>query len=303
MADSAACHEVQHLDEFKSLNSEQKLNVLFTKLHRTEQKLKTYETLLTDIKSLQTEVNVIQDNVKLLDTNVEGLAEQVCTLQTSIDNHSNSITKNKNSLDTLLKRDTEKNEKLTKNNQTILEQEIKIKTLQQEINDLEQYGRRTMCVIQGIPYKKDEDTDNIIKNIIDKMDSPVDYNKIDISHRQRNDENAGIIVKFVDRKSRNSFYDARKVLQDRKTSTKALGYTIDRPFYINESLTQLNGDIFKDARKKLLKTGRMKYVWTTSNGQIKAKRGDAARTYNIRTKEDTAKLEVKYQPLQELITK
>ena len=48
----------------------------------------------------------------------------------------------------------------------------------------------------------------------------------------------------------------------------------------------MNGDILKHARDQLLKTSRLKYVWTTSNVQIKTKRSDESRTYNIRDKED-----------------
>ena len=67
-------------------------------------------------------------------------------------------------------------------------------------------------------------------------------------------------------------------------------YTTEKSIYINESLTKMNGDIFKHAGDQLLKTSRLKYVWTTSNGQIKTKRSDESRTYNIRDKEDVAKL-------------
>ena len=300
MADAATVKEemtVIHLDDFKSLNQEQKLNIIFLKLNKCE-------SIFGDIKSLQQDITKIQSNIKTLDTNLSGLAEQFSALEKIVENHTTKIDKYKDQIDTLLKRDTEKHEKIC-NLITIKNNEKELKTARQEINDLEQYGRRTICVVKGIPYKRQENTDKYIKDIIAKMDTPgVDQNDIDLSHRQNNSENAGIIVKFVNRKSRNAFYNARKSLGEKGITTKTLGFDAADPIYINESLTQINGDIFKDARKRLLKTGRMRFVWTTGNGQIKATRGgEGAPTHNIRNKEDVTKLVNKYQPLQDIIIK
>ena len=156
-----------------------------------------------------------------------------------------------------------------------------------------------MCIVKGIPFTNDEDTDKIIGNLIHEMEAPIDLSKIDISHRQSNRQDAGIIAKFVDRRSRNIFYNSRKKLGDNNITSKSLGYRVDQKIFINESLTQINGDIFKEARSKLLKTNKMRYVWTTSNGQIKASRGgDKAKIFNIKSKEDVTELVNKFQPLQ-----
>ena len=208
-------NNVQHLDDFKVLNHEQKLNVLFIKLNKQE-------SLFQDLKALQNDVNNIQESMKLLDTNVEGLAGQFNDLQKSVDSHDVRIKTNKTLINNLLNKDTEKDQKITTNKNQINKLENALKTIRQELNDQEQYTRRTMCVVKGIPYKTGEDTDKIISSIINKLELPIKDSDIDISHRQRNDENAGIIVKFVNRKSRNEFYNGRKKLRENKITTKSI---------------------------------------------------------------------------------
>ena len=207
------------------------------------------------------------------------------------------IKTNKTLINNLLNKDTEQDQKITTNKNQINKLENALKTIRQELNDQEQYTRRTMCVVKGIPYKTGEDTDKIISSIINKLELPIKDSDIDISHRQRNDENAGIIVKFVNRKSRNEFYNGRKKLRENKITTKSIDYTEDQPIYINESLTQLNGEIFRHARHRLLGTGRMKWVWTSSNGVIKASRGEGMKKHIIKNKEDVAKLELNNKPM------
>ena len=68
--------------------------------------------------------------------------------------------------------------------------------------------------------------------MVDGQCVQIDHNKIDISHRQRADRNAGIIVKFTDRTSRNT-YDSRKVfIIEKKITLKPLGYIVDKSIYI-----------------------------------------------------------------------
>ncbi|XP_066929094.1 mitochondrial inner membrane magnesium transporter MIT1-like [Clytia hemisphaerica] len=169
---------VQHLDDFKVLNHEQKLNVLFIKLNRQE-------SLFQDLKALQNDVNNLQESVKLLDTNVEGLAYQFNDLQKEVDSHDGRVKSNKTQINTLLNKDTEHDQKIMSNKSEINKLQNALKTIRQEVNDQEQYTRRTMCVVQGIPYKKEEDTDKIIGDIITKLDVPIQSSDIDISHRQR----------------------------------------------------------------------------------------------------------------------
>ena len=85
---------------------------------------------------------------------------------------------------------------------------------------------------------------------------------IEISHRTSTKPDAAIIVKFFAREKKETFLKARKSLF--KKTTNDIGYIEKQPIFINENLTQINGQLFKDARDILLqKENRLvKYVWT-----------------------------------------
>ena len=170
--------------------------------------------------------------------------------------------------------------------------ESSLEISKKEINDLEQYGRRTMVTVSGIPRAKDENTNNLILNLASKLDVELTEQDIDISHRTSNNANATIIVKFENRKKRNLFYfEGRKALKDKKTTSLDLGLSEDNDLYINESLTAINGELYSTARKKLLKEKRFKYIWTR-NGKIFGKRDDLEKTkvVTIMNKEQINKL-------------
>ena len=77
----------------------------------------------------------------------------------------------------------------------------KLRKGQGALNDLEQYGRRNMVDIGGIPRKKDEDTDDIVFKIAKKLDMTVKKDDIEISHRTSANKDAPIIVKFISRRT------------------------------------------------------------------------------------------------------
>jgi len=78
---------------------------------------------------------------------------------------------------------------------------------------------------------------------------------------------------------------------------KDLGYGEKQNIYINESLTQLNGDLYQYARSKLLKTNRFRFVWIT-NGIINVKEDETnnTKTLTIKNREQINKLFYDTQP-------
>jgi len=132
-----------------------------------------------------------------------------------------------------------------------------------------------MLVVKRIPRTKDEDTDNLIINLGNHLNTETQTKDIDISHRTSNDANADIIVKFDSRRARDRFYLGRKQLKERGTTAKDIGFNINNKIYINESLTSKNGDLFKYTRGKLTKTNRFKFAWTT-NGTVKVRKDDSS---------------------------
>uniref|UniRef100_A0A7M5UKD5 FP protein C-terminal domain-containing protein n=1 Tax=Clytia hemisphaerica TaxID=252671 RepID=A0A7M5UKD5_9CNID len=129
------------------------------------------------------------------------------------------------------------------------------------LNDLQQYSRRNMVDIHGIPRLNREDTDKLVTVLAGKMGLTLLKSDIEISHRTHPGANAPIIVKFLSRGTRNAFFDKRKNL--RNIRVRDLGDHFGdcgHKIYVNESLTTQNVDIFKAAKNKFGRNN--KYIWT-----------------------------------------
>ena len=127
------------------------------------------------------------------------------------------------------------------------------------INSLEQYERKQMGDIVGIPRFDIEDTDKIVLAISEKFNMDLCLDDIEISHRVSNHDKAPIIVKFKSRRKRDQFLSEGK---QSKIMTEDLGYqeeNSENRIYINENLTKRNKDIFIETKIKL--KGKAKYIW------------------------------------------
>ena len=135
-----------------------------------------------------------------------------------------------------------------------------MKENQANINDLEQYGRREMLNIFGVPRRDNEKTDEIVLDIADKLGFDLYDEDIEVSHRTSSKPTAPIIVKFNSRKVRDMLYDAR--LDLKYISSKDIGFNEEHSLYFNESLTEVNRELFKEAWKSLKKSGLYERVIT-----------------------------------------
>lgn len=152
-----------------------------------------------------------------------------------------------------------------------------ISQLKEELNELEQYGRRDCLEIRGIPVVEDEDTDNLVKQVGQLIDVEVEEDDISISHRlfaprsqggsrNRAIQDPAIIVKFVRRNLRDEFYSARSQLRSKTTRDLGMMRINERKIFITESLTQQNRKIFNrclQAKREL----KFQFLWT-SHGKI-----------------------------------
>jgi len=133
--------------------------------------------------------------------------------------------------------------------------------LELSVNILEQYSRRPCLEFQGIPYTKDESTDELIIELAQKIGVNICNSDINISHRlvqpTNSNPNPGIIAKFHSRKVRDAVFSNRKKLgsqqfKDGKGRSK---------YFINESLTKANKGLFTTCLE-FKKFHGYKYVWT-----------------------------------------
>lgn len=134
--------------------------------------------------------------------------------------------------------------------------------LESKLNQLEQYGRRSMLEINGVKKFAEESTDKIVVEIAECMNVDLNPGDIEVSHRLSRKENAGIIVKFISRKMRDAFLNAsrKKIL-----ANKDIGIDSDQKIFINKSLTRTNKDLLFFTKQHL--KSYYKYIWF-SNEQL-----------------------------------
>jgi len=131
--------------------------------------------------------------------------------------------------------------------ETLLGLESQNEALELPVNELEQYSRRPCLEIQGIPYTKDESTDELIIELAQKIGVNICNSDISVSHRlaqpTNSNPNPGVIAKFHSRKVRDAVFSNRKKLgsqqfKDGKGRSK---------YFTNESLTKLTKSCLKFA--------------------------------------------------------
>lgn len=154
--------------------------------------------------------------------------------------------------------------------------------LKNEVDALEQYGRRSLIRISGIPEPTEEgDTTEKVRKIISDIDPSYEITNIIRSHRVgKPDEKAAAVVKHRQIIVRLSDPGVKfRILKCGKNLKQNPEY---RHVYLNEDLTVTRSTICYHARQ-LVKRRKAKNVWTT-NGTISLK-DNTGEIHNISTKD------------------
>ena len=94
----------------------------------------------------------------------------------------------------------------------------KVTFLEQQLNDLDAYGRRQNLEIHNIPIKHNKDAENLALQVLQKIDNSMKASDIDVAHRIAKETDVHgqkkrtrpIIVRFLSRKVRNEIYRKRR---------------------------------------------------------------------------------------------
>ena len=158
----------------------------------------------------------------------------------------------------------------------IKQQDRRIRQNERELNDLQQYSRRWNLRVFKVPEKEETAADctAVCAIFSDMVDIPITASDIEVAHRtgQRSSARARpILVRFFDRKKRDSVLTSRRNLKNKGT-------------VIGEYLTYANYQVFR----KVSEHSATMSVWS-SNGKIlaKVKNGRIVRV-NIHTDLDEA---------------
>ena len=171
----------------------------------------------------------------------------------------------------------------------------KVEKLKETLNEMEQYSRRECLEIQGIPASSEVEmsSNKTVVKIGELMGIDIDEDDISVSHRlpvsskyKGKTHDPKIIVKLIRRDVKEQFYRSRKELKN--VTTQHLGYSVANHIFVNESLTGMNKELFRDCLKAK-KDLNFTYVWT-SNGKINMHKDQLSQVIHIRNKNALLKL-------------
>ncbi|XP_042150121.1 uncharacterized protein LOC121838117, partial [Ixodes scapularis] len=110
----------------------------------------------------------------------------------------------------------------------VAEQDLQIRELKIAVDNAEQYSRRKNIEIHGIAQRPNENMLEVVKNLADKLELPqLAPEDVEAAHRlgAREGKTAPILVRFVERRTRDHWMTKRVTLRNEK-------------IYINENLTK-----------------------------------------------------------------
>ena len=170
----------------------------------------------------------------------------------------------------------------------VLQSENEIKLLQQSFNDMDQYLRRDCVKIRGLPIDSQQNSNNLVLKIAEKIGIDIKESDISVSHilrrrnfvdqsRLRQNSTEAIIVKFVRRDIKDKFYRARKNLKNLTAAN--FDFESSNKIFINENLTRKNKELFNSGLNIKREKG-YKFIWTNNGSD----------SINIRNQNDLQKL-------------
>lgn len=169
-------------------------------------------------------------------------------------------------------------DKLIKNNG---EKDAKINELNIRVNELEQYSRRDQIEIYGIEESENENLQNIIIEIAEKIGVEIKDEDIHVVHRLgkiKKDKKPRAVIAKMQRKKTEEIINKRKPIS-------LQGYTNN--IYINEAMSPFFKDLWWKAKNQARDMG-YRYVWF-KRGKLLVRKNEGNRPIRIQSEEDIEK--------------
>ncbi len=199
----------------------------------------------------------MEKNVEEILTRLKNLDEELRTVK-------EIVTETREIVDPLILRIDSLETKYMELSEDMSELREENRMLKNQIETMEQYSRKNNVIIQGIPQTQGEDVRKIVKTLGEKLEIKINESEVAAAHRlpvKRDTDTPPIIVKFLNHEIKPDMIAASK---KKRLSSNHLGYSMYSRIFCDEHLTQLNKQIFLEA-KKLQREGLVKFVWTNNN--------------------------------------
>ncbi|XP_077969959.1 uncharacterized protein LOC144424485 [Styela clava] len=153
--------------------------------------------------------------------------------------------------------------------------EEELETVAEGQEHFEQYGRRQNLEITGLPFEKNENTNQKVIEVAKLLNVKLSQEDISTPHRLAAGEKSPVIVQFCRRDKRNEIFRKKANLIKENGGKK---------IFINESFTEWQRFLFNEAR--LLKDKfKYKYIWTHS-GNVYVRKNESANSLKILSEDD-----------------
>ena len=175
---------------------------------------------------------------------------------------------------------------------------------EKQLEELEQYGRRENLEIHGVPWSKNENTNEIVKKVAKQLNVSLISNDISTSHRLFNtnsysgnftktekNRHPPIIVRFSNRDKRNEIFNQRQKFRENSPSNSDNSNhnnLIPKNVTIRENLTKYRKFLYAEANKVKNKL-RYQFLWTWQ-GQILMRKDATTKAFKISSLQDLNKL-------------
>ncbi|XP_028412919.1 uncharacterized protein LOC114535793 [Dendronephthya gigantea] len=173
--------------------------------------------------------------------------------------------------------------------------ECQVAAAESDTESIKQYLRRDLIEIHGVPVNPDEDTNTLVKGVVELADPSLKLDDQDISISHRLSASTGfiapIIAKFTRRDVRDRVMSAKKNL--RHKSARDLGFTQNTWLYINESLTPKCRILLKEV-KHFKRNHNFKYVWSRQ-GKIYLKKDESSSVLSFTTLKEFQDYKIRYE--------
>ena len=191
---------------------------------------------------------------------------------------------------TFRKEMAELKQQLAERDRQLADRDTQILKLQDQVDSLEQYGRRNCVRISSIPEVSNENRDELVRKVAESIGVSVGDGDIDRSHRVGRKQDGScrsVLVKFTSYKPKLALVKARKGLarvDARKTFPDLAWPPLSAPpagrrVFINDDLTAVRAEIAAKARQ-LKRAEKITDTWVR-DGVIFIKKGDSV--YKIST--------------------
>lgn len=179
----------------------------------------------------------------------------------------------------------------------------RLTTTENDLERLEQYGRRENLEIHGVPFTKNEDTNKIVLKVAEELKVRISDKDISTSHRLFNnassqltqnlestDQYPPIIVRFTNRDKRNELFTKRPKVNSRSARPSFNSNMNSPKFVLKENLTKFRKNLLTEA-KKLQQSLDFKFLWTWQ-GQIFIRKHESSRPIKISSLRDLENLKM-----------